>query len=236
MKSVDYKAKYLKLRNQMVKNMKRSYTMGYTDGAKEKELEMMMMEQQQQQAEMEAMMNQPQVDENGMPIEGEMPPEEGIDPAMTQGMDDAMLSQDTEFDMLVGELEDIVAKSEKGGEALQKIEKLKRTKNTLKKTMQLKAMSNPTALGKSLRKDRFLKGNAIKNLSKGQVKALTMQKNLVEESMSNFKKGGNKAASDIISALIKSEETHEAEHQKAEAAQAVIRESLEKTRAAKKGK
>jgi len=187
MKSIDYKTKYLNIRNQMVRNMKRAYVIGYTEGASDKEKELMMQEAQQGMA---------------MGMEDEDLGTQDFD--LGQAGD----QKGEEFDSLIGELEGIVSKGE--GESMtalaEGLEKLKMQKSEMADAYKLGSLGTTQKMAKNLKKDRLFKVGAMKNISAQGKKALSMQNKLVDEVVSKMEDGKSKAKKEIIDAILKSEE------------------------------
>lgn len=207
MQSIDYKGKYQKIKMEMIRNMKRSYQLGYADGAKDKEQESMMIEKQaqMQQDQMNAQMG---MDPNAPQDPNQMAEDINGQGAIAQ--DQALDQNVTELDSLISELEQAV-----GGETINKSEvsrissKISLKKNEIKKLQQLKK-SEPKKIAKNLAKASQIK--AMTNLSAGQKKVLDMQKSLVEKTMTDFSVGKEKAIDTILSNLFKSEKDHGHEH------------------------
>ena len=115
MQSIDYKGKYQKIKMEMIRNMKRSYQLGYMDGAKDKEQESMMMEKQaqMQQDQMNAQMG---MDPNA-PQDPNQDMSQSINDQGAMAQDQALDQNVTELDSLISELEQAV-----GGETINKSE------------------------------------------------------------------------------------------------------------------
>jgi len=195
MKSVDYKQKYLNMRNKMVSNMQRAYQLGYVKGAQDQEQESLMMEMQAQQ--------NPQIDPNtGLPIDpGQMGQElPGQQMAAVQGQGD-------ELDNSLDELEGMMSKSEKDidhDKIKELLSNIRIKGDNLKNSAMLKS-SDPKKLKLPIMKDRVRKIGAMKNLSDQKKAAVTAQARLVEGAMDKFKGSSMEKTMAIVNEIVEQE-------------------------------
>jgi len=138
--SVDYKGKYLAMRQKLISSVDAAYRMGYSDGAKKAQLDAMAQQAQQQMQQGQQMMQQAQ--EQQAQMQQQQQPQ---DPNQEQMAQEAQQQQDqqqmqqqdqgpTEMDQHIAELESIVNKSEgfDVSELMKSIDRLKSSQKAQK--------------------------------------------------------------------------------------------------------
>ena len=123
--SVDYKGKYLAMRQKLISSVDTAYRMGYSDGSKKAQIDAMAQQAQMQMQQGQQMIQQAQAQQMEPQQDQSQPTEQ--DP--NQQPQDQQ-SQPTEMDQHIEELEQIVNKSEglDVSELMKSIEKMKTAK------------------------------------------------------------------------------------------------------------
>lgn len=191
---VDYKQKYLEIRNILIKSVDIAYRQGYEMGTKDAQLQQMQQMQDQQAAMAEAQgggaaaMYGPQ---GGAPIQGEVPKNQKEDTAESQDIPNVgglQIGSQNELDQHIQSLENIVSKGEQIDlETLKKsIESLKNYSSSLK-SKKNQSISLPPRVSKVLSPD--------------QKTQLSMQEMILNNVLEKWEKESRQAASDITSTL-----------------------------------
>lgn len=187
--AIDYKKKYLELKNEFLKSLDASYRLGMEEGLKQgaQQAQMQQMAQQQQmmqQQMMGAAMGQEQAQGQEMSPEDQAMMEQqegGAAPAEEAPQADAQ-AQPSELEDAIGELESLVAKSEKI-----KLNDLK------------KAADKVVALKKKTK----IAEKRQANLAPSQQKTLSVQKKIVSDIMKKWEEESKSVTNDIESIILK---------------------------------
>ena len=189
--AIDYKKKYLELKNEFLKSLDASYRLGMEEGLKQgaQQAQMQQMQQQQQMMQQQQqMMGGAQGQEQGQ----EMSPEEqammeqqqqeaGAAPA-EEAPEAGAQAQPSELEDAIGELESLVAKNEKI-----KLNDLK------------KAADRVIALKKKTK----IAEKRQANLAPFQQKTLSVQKKIVSDIMKKWEEESKSVTSDIENIILK---------------------------------
>jgi hypothetical protein len=194
---INYKQKYLELKQKFKDSVDTSFRLGYEQGQNDAQMQQMQ-EAQAQQAAMEqaqaAGQGQPGQpgQEGGAP--GEQPPTEG---AAQSGQ-----PAGSELDQHITQLESMLGKSELTGEDIQE---LKKSISALKQGVELKKSDIAIeSIVKSLKKSQTIKPmreSAVHNLNPTAKAALTMQEKIVGDIMKTWAAEESKAPSSITAIL-----------------------------------
>lgn len=197
MSKVDYKQKYLEIRDQWITSLDAVWRDGYAQGYKEAQVDAQM----QQANQMAQMMGGP----------GQIPQEQGEEPQMSpmdqagEMADESAVDQGvSELEAGIQELEELLSKSE-GAEKAHYQSLLNNLNGSLHKILQAKENTN---LRKSMNDIKSFNKKAEKfstsfkqNATQLQKKTVSEQKKIVNNIMQKWEEEEKKAASDILKAI-----------------------------------
>jgi hypothetical protein len=224
---VNYKQKYLELRQKYMNSVDVAFRLGFEEGAKQSQLDNAGQQMAQAQAEKEASAGaaaapgQPPKENNnsapGTPDQGSGPDKSGspsIQPKPVEGapaakpdgspMKESENPAGSELDQHIAKLESMIQKSENPAEDLKKsLDELKELSKNLKFQAELKKSAEAIpAIAKALHKPQFKFGvQAQHNLTSTAKSALSMHHKIVGDIMEKWEKEESKAGKDILSVL-----------------------------------
>lgn len=203
MSETNWKAKYQKIRSQLMESVDASYRIGLEDGMK-------MAQQQQAQQTQDDQAAQDQAAAGGQPGQegGDGPDGEGAQGAAPgQSMQESENPDGSELDQHLAKLEQMIAKSEKTEADLEEMKKSTAAIQTIRTKMKAReqdklAKSAIEAIAKSLNRKPGLLGQNAQTLLKAPAKAaLSMQERTINEMMKTWGEEEERAKKDILSVL-----------------------------------
>jgi len=204
MSVVNYKDKYLQLKQKFMESVDVAFRLGYEQGAQATQMQQMQ-QQSQQIADQQA--QQAQMEANGMG--GQQPgQDDNQDPSQpgAQIQDDSRgVGQQTgaaagapagqsglggsELDQHIGQLEGLMAKTEYGTEQWETLNKSITNLKSIKVALDLKKNEQLIkSISSNIRKPLVISGRAKHNLNQPAKEAITMQHKIVNELMENWEK------------------------------------------------
>jgi hypothetical protein len=194
MPEINYKQKYLELKQKFMNSVDTAFRLGYEQGQSDAQMQAMQ-EQQAQQAAMEqaalAGQGQGAPGEGGAPAEGGAPGEAAPEAAGQEG--------GSELDQHISQLESMLGKSELTGEDL---EAIKKSIDSLKMGIELKKSDKAIkGIVKAINKTPVIGKRASANLNPQAQAAVTMQHEIVNGIMKSWEEEETKASRSIVDIL-----------------------------------
>jgi hypothetical protein len=208
MANVDYKKKYLEIRNVLIKAVDQSFKAGYQQGAQDAQMDAMA-QQQQQQAEMMSQMSGGVVDDPDDPNgDGQIPMDDQGDQMMNGAAEAHEEAAGNELEQGMAELEAELGKAEKDQNKEHAANLLANLNRSMKKMKEAQVLKKSAAAIKKIKKaNKKIQATSIgykHNLSTTHKKAVSGQQKIVTDILKKWETESTDAATDIL-AVIKGE-------------------------------
>lgn len=202
--TINYKAKYLELKQNFVKAMDSAFSSGYQQGAKDEQ-----MNQMQQQQEAQAQMQMQQQQQGGMGGDGTQEQMPGAEAESPEGASQEQANVDqnpngSELDQHIQKLEGMLGKGElSAADLIKAVSGLKSFQKSQKEQADLKKSAQAIkGIATALHKPQFkFSQQANVNMGDNAKKAVSMQEKIVNDVMKAWDEEATKTSGDILSAL-----------------------------------